>query len=206
MRVSKLVKLYRWVYWRSWAEILNYILHVQLYLNGVTRGKGVRTMNSLPKVFKDDESSIYIGYHVIFNNYTNTSWFCRCSLISRNGGKLIIGDNTGLNGCEIVCEKSVNIGCHVMIGGGSKIFDTDFHPIDWRMRRDPVQCSNGNTADVVIEDDVFIGTNCIIEKGVTIGKRSIIAAGSVVTHSIPPDVIAGGVPCKVIRHINNEQS
>lgn len=199
--MSKFVKFYRWAYWRSWAKLLNHILRFYLYLNGVTCGRGIKTMKSLPKLFKDDNSSIVIGNNVTFNNYTNTSWYCRCSLISRKGGKLIIGDKTGLNGCEIVCEKSINIGCHVMIGGGCKIFDTDFHPTDWRMRRDPALCTNGNTADVVIEDDVFIGTNCIVEKGVTIGKRSIIAAGSVVTHSIPPDMIAGGVPCKIIKHL-----
>lgn len=51
----------------------------------------------------------------------------------------------------------------------------------------------------MIGDDVFIGTNCIILKGVTIGARSIIAAGSVVTKSIPADCIAGGNPAKIIR-------
>ena len=54
---------------------------------------------------------------------------------------------------------------------------------------------------VVIEDDVLIGTNCIILKGVTIGARSIIAAGSIVTKSIPADCIAGGNPAKVIKYL-----
>ena len=57
----------------------------------------------------------------------------------------------------------------------------------------------GISSPIVIEDDVFIGVNCIILKGVTIGARSIIAAGSVVTKSIPADCIAGGNPAKVIR-------
>lgn len=58
------------------------------------------------------------------------------------------------------------------------------------------------TSSISIEDDVLIGTCSIILKGVTIGARSIIAAGSVVTKSIPADCIAGGNPCKVIRYIN----
>ena len=54
---------------------------------------------------------------------------------------------------------------------------------------------------IIIEDDVFIGAKCIINKGVRIGARSIIAAGSVVVSDIPSDVIAGGNPCKVIKGI-----
>ena len=59
--------------------------------------------------------------------------------------------------------------------------------------------STVKTAPIVIEDDVLIGSRCIILKGVTIGARSVIGAGSIVTKSIPPDCIAAGNPCKVIR-------
>lgn len=54
---------------------------------------------------------------------------------------------------------------------------------------------------IVIEDDVMIGVNCIILKGVTIGSRSIVAAGSVVTKSFPSDCIIGGNPAKLIRKL-----
>ena len=54
----------------------------------------------------------------------------------------------------------------------------------------------------MIEDDVLIGTRCIILKGVTIGARSVIGSGSVVTKSIPPDCIAAGNPCKVVKSID----
>ena len=88
-----------------------------------------------------------------------------------------------------------------MIGGGTRSIDTDFHPIEWNKRRIPEYRSNGKTSLVNIGNDVFIGTNCIILKGVTIGDRSIIAAGSAVIKNIPPDVIAGGNPCKVIKYL-----
>ena len=62
----------------------------------------------------------------------------------------------------------------------------------------------GATVPIVIEDDVLIGTRCIILKGVTIGARSIIGSGSVVVKSIPADCIAAGNPCKIIRYINGK--
>ena len=55
---------------------------------------------------------------------------------------------------------------------------------------------------IEIEDDVLIGTRCIILKGVTIGARSVIGSGSIVTKSIPSDCIAAGNPCKVIRSVS----
>ena len=80
------------------------------------------------------------------------------------------------------------------------ITDTDAHPMDYMARRS----SNEGTksAPVVIEDDVWGGAHCIILKGVTIGARSIIGAGSVVTNSIPADCVAAGNPCRVIKSLN----
>lgn len=76
-------------------------------------------------------------------------------------------------------------------------------------RRDACECftkeilqDNIKSAPITIEDDVWIGAHCIILKGVTIGARSIIGAGSVVTKSIPPDCIAAGNPCKIISRMN----
>ena len=59
----------------------------------------------------------------------------------------------------------------------------------------------GVSKPIVIEDDVFIGANCLILKGVTIGARSIVAAGSVVTRSVPADCIVGGNPARIIRRL-----
>ena len=97
-------------------------------------------------------------------------------------------------------HKSARIGNNVKIGGCVLITDTDAHPMDYVARRS----SNEGTksAPVVIEDDVWVGAHCIILKGVTIGARSIIGAGSVVTKSIPADCVAAGNPCRVIKIIN----
>lgn len=97
-------------------------------------------------------------------------------------------------------HKNITIGNYVKIGGNCILIDTDSHNKDYMIRRG--QYTDWGIAEpIVIEDDVFIGMNCIILKGVTIGARSIIAAGSVVTKSIPADCIAGGNPAKVIKSL-----
>lgn len=120
-----------------------------------------------------------------------------------SGAELIIGDNSGFSSVTIGCQKSIRIGNNVNIGGGTQIMDTDYHSSDWRLRADRKNDYTGiKTAPVIIHDNVFIGARCIVCKGVTIGERSIIAAGSVVIKDIPSDCIAGGNPCKIIKSIN----
>jgi acetyltransferase-like isoleucine patch superfamily enzyme len=72
--------------------------------------------------------------------------------------------------------------------------DNDWHQEDSRVSLNK---------PVIIEDDVFIGVNSMVLKGVRIGAGSLIGAGSVVTKDIPPGVIAAGVPAKVIRVISH---
>ena len=115
------------------------------------------------------------------------------------GATLTIGNNVGMSSTRLWIHESARIGNNVKIGGCVLITDTDAHPMDYMARRS----SNEGTksAPVVIEDDVWIGAHCIILKGVTIGARSVIGAGSVVTKSIPADCVAAGNPCRVIKNL-----
>lgn len=114
--------------------------------------------------------------------------------------KITIGNNVGMSSTRMWIHDALTIGDNVKIGGGVLIIDTDCHPTDYEVRR----ASNEGTksAPIVIEDDVWIGAQSVVLKGVTIGARTIIGAGSVVTKDIPSDCIAGGNPCKVIKFIN----
>jgi len=121
-------------------------------------------------------------------------------VVFRSSAVLVIGRNAGISNSTIVCWERIEIGDNVVIGGGSRIWDTDFHSLNAEMR------VSGNdtdirTAPVKIGKNVFIGGNTIILKGVTIGENSVIAAGSVVYHDIPPNVVAGGNPCKIIKDL-----
>lgn len=112
---------------------------------------------------------------------------------------LTIGDNVGISNSCIVCWNKITIGNNVVIGGSVKMWDTNFHSLDSTIRT-----SNNDTdirtSPIIIEDNVFIGGGTIILKGVTIGENSVISAGSVVTKNIPPNVIAAGNPCVVIKN------
>lgn len=118
-------------------------------------------------------------------------------LKARGGeARIQVGDGTAIsNNTQVFAEQSITIGARCLIGDGVLILDSNFHDLsaEGRHHRRP------ETAAIVIEDNVFIGSRVIILKGVTIGKDSVIGAGSVVARSIPPGVIAAGNPAKVIR-------
>lgn len=128
----------------------------------------------------------------------------KCSLYVGERGSLRIGDNTGISAAVVWCVNSVTIGNHVDIGANCIIMDNDAHNLDYRSRRFPTK-DIAKSSPVVIGDDVLVGANSIILKGVNIGSRSIIGAGSVVTKSIPADCIAAGNPCKVIKYLKENE-
>jgi|GEM_PF-855253 len=180
-------------------------LKFRMSLYGIKFGENIISKNSSAQLSVKAGSHCTIGKNVTFNNFHNTGWFCKCKLVIEQGADLSIGDGTGLNGALIVCYDKICIGKYVSIGGGTRIYDTNFHNLSWMERRDSKLNGIAKTAPVVIEDDVFIGTGCIIGKGVTIGARTTIAAGSVVVKSIPADCIAGGNPCKIIKQLEQVQ-
>lgn len=126
----------------------------------------------------------------------------RTILVAQKGAKIAIGDGTGLSNCAIFASESVTIGKQVMIGAGVKIYDTDFHPVEFKER---MENKPARKAAVTIADGAFIGAHSIILKGATIGKKSVIGAGSVVTGCVPDDEIWAGNPAKFIRKIEGEE-
>ena len=115
------------------------------------------------------------------------------------GASLEIGNNFGMTGGALVVAERITIGNNVVVGANSTIIDTDFHPLDPILRQVSPQAAQ--TSPITIEDDVFIGMNCSILKGVTIGKSSVIGACSVVTRNVPGGLIVAGNPAKVVRAI-----
>lgn len=116
--------------------------------------------------------------------------------------KIEIGDNVTINNSvALICDKStITINKNTIIGNNFTIYDTDFHEINIYNRHKSSKCF-----PVIIGENVFIGSNVTILKGVTIGNNTVIASNSLVAKSIPANVVAGGVPCKILRHLTEEE-
>lgn len=114
------------------------------------------------------------------------------------GYNIHIGKNVMLNyGCVILDVCPVHIGSHTLIGPGTHIY-TACHSLDPQERKDCLEFGK----PVTIGENVWIGGNCCILPGVTIGDNAVIGAGSVVTKDIEANVVAAGNPCRIIRRIN----
>jgi acetyltransferase-like isoleucine patch superfamily enzyme len=124
-------------------------------------------------------------------------------------GRIEIGDYCYFSNALLLCEVQLLIGNYVVLGWNATIADSDFHPIAPAERlMDTAACSPMNQGQprhpniaclpVIIEDDVWIGPNATILKGVRIGEGSFIEPGAMVTHSIPPRSRVLGNPAQVI--------
>lgn len=160
---------------------------------------GIVYSGGMPFVIKAKGSEMNIGHDCRFMNWSmgNLIGLCHRCILSTyaKGAKLTIGDRCSFSGVSIWCHESITIGNDVRVGANCTIMDSDQHSDDPR---------SGKNQPVVIEDNVWLGGSVIVLKGVTIGKNTLIGAGSVVTKSIPSNVIAAGNPCKVIRELDAE--
>jgi acetyltransferase-like isoleucine patch superfamily enzyme len=190
--------------WRARLELRRMlswpVARVIFALAGVRWGRGWR-FYGVPILQKHRRSTLLIGDRLELRSipHSNALGPYHPVILStrRPGARLVIGHGFGMTGGTICVEESVTIGDDVWVGANTTITDTDFHPLDLAARL--ARPLDSATAPVVIEDGVFIGMQSLVLKGVTIGERSVIGAGSVVTGDIPPGVIAAGNPARVIR-------
>lgn len=114
------------------------------------------------------------------------------------GNRVHLGNNVYANfNLTLVDDVEIYINDHVMIGPNVTII-TGTHPILPELRLQAYQYN----IPVHIGKNVWLGTGCIVLPGVHIGENSVIGAGSVVTEDIPANVVAVGIPCRVLREIN----
>jgi acetyltransferase-like isoleucine patch superfamily enzyme len=180
-----------WIY--PWARLL-------FWVNGLIWGPGWR-IYGIPIIQRHRRSLMTIGARMQLRSTPSSNPLSPahpvvlCTYCS--DATLAIGDDFGMTGGTICAANRITIGDRVTVGANTSICDTDFHPID---PQDRVQTPNlAKTASIRICDNVFIGMNCLVLKGVMIGEGSVVGAGSVVTHDIPPRVIAAGNPARVLN-------
>jgi acetyltransferase-like isoleucine patch superfamily enzyme/acyl carrier protein len=156
-----------------------------LYLRGASRlGKRARARG---RPFIENQGRLLIG-----DDFQLVSLFVRSHLVTGHRGILEIGDAVNINfGAAISARQSVKIGNRVRIGPYCVIMDSDYHSAR--------EGEETMVQPVVIEDDVWLAGRVSVLRGAHIGHGSVITAGSVVTGEIPPRVVAGGVPARVLR-------
>ena len=150
------------------------------------------------------ERAVEIGEHV--------SCYAGVSFALGENGSCKIGDFSLINGAMIMANERIEIGKHCLISWNVGIADSDFHPLDAAQRRidtmalapfykDRPPRPDITAKPVLIKDNVWIGFNAVILKGVTIGENSVIAAGAVVTKDVPANVVFAGNPGVIVKHL-----
>ena len=175
---------------------------LMLRIHGFSYGKNLTTFGG---VFVRGHGTVIIGNNVKITSCRETNPIggdTKSIIYAKKNSQITIGNNVGISNTAIVAMNSIAIEDNVLIGGGCKIYDHDFHSLDYEMRMQPVD-EGVASRPVLIKMGAFVGAHSIILKGVTIGEKSIVGAGSVVTKDIPDGEIWAGNPAKYIR--SNEE-
>jgi acetyltransferase-like isoleucine patch superfamily enzyme len=140
-----------------------------------------------------DEDRVRIGPWVLIEP---GCWFA----LYPDSAELEIGEGTIINlGCMLAATERITIGSHCMFANYCFVADADHRYDDASV---PVTWQGMETkGPVTIEDNCWFGTNCVVTGGVTIGKRTVVGANSVVTKDLPAGVVAAGAPARVLREI-----
>lgn len=170
----------------------NFLVKISAFIKGIELKEGCRFFG-ITHFDRFSYSQIQIGNNCTFRSDKTSNLIGinhRCIISTHdNNAKIKIGDHCGFSGVSIGAAKEITIGNNVLFGANSVITDFDWHEA----------ISNTAPKAVIIHDNVWIGLNAVVLKGVEIGENSIIGANSLVLKSIPPNVIAGGNPCKVLK-------
>lgn len=192
----------KYYFYFKYSLFIGYFLtkfNIILYNGKLIIGKNFKVWGSI-RFLIDGNGKILIGdnFHAVSSRRRSyLTLFSPCHLTSVRGGKIIFGKHVGLNGNTIVSKKKIEIKDDTMIGANTIIIDHDGHSISpinrWNNDDEPKEISIGKNC--------WIGMNCIILKGVSIGDNTVIAAGSIVIKSCDKDSLYGGNPAKKIKNI-----
>lgn len=198
MNIAKIVHLIDVVkiIMREWYYTMVTIIKYSLYPN-LKFGKGISFIG-VPKFKNKPGGKIIIGDYCSFLSKpkANLIGINRPCIISTQTSiaEVKIGNNCGFSGTVIGAFTRIELKDNVRCGANTLITDSDWHTDDPRC---------GISKPILIEENVWLGEGVKVLKGVTIGRNSVIGAGSIVTKSIPSNTIAAGNPCKVIRTLLN---
>lgn len=184
----------------SWFKLI-------MKLNKVKYGENL-LLRGIPIIYKKSGGNLSIGQNVTINSSFLSNLvglYQRTIIMARTEeSEIIIGNNVGISGATIYARNHITIGDNTLIGGNSKIFDNDFHPIEIEARNvdDKTKIS---TKPVVIGKNCFIGCNSLILKGTIIGDGCVVGAGAVVSGQFEANCIIAGNPARVIKELESKE-
>lgn len=170
---------------------------------GVETELGYVTLLGKPIIKKAPNSTIKIGKDVLLisDSKYNSAGINHPVILAteKEGAEIILGDGSGFSGTSIVAFSSVRIGNRSGCGVNCNIWDSDFHSIESNKRGVDASPETAPTAPIVIGEDVWMGANVTVLKGVHIGDRAVIGSMSLVNKNVKSDTISAGVPAKIIK-------
>lgn len=176
---------------------------LMMAFTGVKHGKKLRLKgNSF--IYNKRGAHLTVGNNVTINSsfLSNLMGLYQRSIIMtrRAGAEIVIGDNVGMSGVTLYARKKITVGENTLIGGNTKIFDNDFHPLKAEARNqnaeEEIACK-----EVYIGKNCFIGCNALILKGTVLGDGCVVGAGAVVSGSFPANSVLAGNPARIIKTI-----
>lgn len=196
------------LYCRFFLPLFGNLWELESRMRGVKLGRRAGFLGR-PIVRIHRKSRVLIGNEVSFLSDSR-----RCSSGNLFGpvrlqthlrsASIIIGSKVGLNGTSIVCRStSICIGDGTIIAPNVVIMDSPYHRL-WPAEARLTYEGNGVDQPVVIENNVWIGSQVLILPGTHIGQGAVIGARSVVNGKIPPNCLAVGSPAKVVRELKGE--
>lgn len=191
-RVFHNFKLIKLLLYKYFFTLYN---NIQCILKNIKIGKN-DTFYGITYINRKPHSSIIIGDNCDFrsiqlSNLIGINRKCTLSTLTKEAS-ILIGNNCGFSGTVIGAFTKIEVGNNVRCGANTLITDSNWHFNDPR---------SGKPKPIIIKDNVWLGVNVIVLKGVIIGKNSIIGANSVVVKNIPENVVASGNPCTIIRKL-----
>lgn len=181
------------------------VFRAECAIKGIPVGRNVEIFGKCI-IRKNPRTRIVFGDNVqiISSSWRSSTANCANSKLRTftEGATIIFEDSSGMTGGAIVARsKTIRIGKRCMLAPNVTILDSDWHiawPPDRRHNTSETDIDEG----VTLQNNVWVGMGATILKGVTIGENSVIAAGSVVVSSIPPNCLAGGAPAKVLKRFD----
>jgi maltose O-acetyltransferase len=191
LRVRHIISLPRLAYQFMRVTFYRLLSNAHVVSNGAKRNQPVLTAGKGEIILGKCNLGFWPSPY-FFNGYTHIE-------ARSPQSKIIIGDGVCINNnAVIIADRTcIRIEANTLIGPEFTVYDSDFHDLHPERR-------NAGTYEclpVTIGENVFIGSRVTVLKGVTIGKNSVVAAGSVLGICVPENTIVGGVPAKIIGHV-----